>query len=160
VAREGVQDVVATGQVRRRVAGNGYRWCGPMSASRFEDAQSLSDLATRVGASHSVGLNYGNVLDARRTIEYRYFDSSLDPARLQANIKLACGTTKRCSSLPDSAIPTERVRLGTHSTGQAQDSGDRLLRRFADLVFVRPQDKLKLYWLFQGSAWQPARRAA
>jgi hypothetical protein len=91
---------------------------------------------------------------------HRYFDSSLDPARLQANIKLACWITRRCSSLPDSAIPSERVRLGSHSDGQVQDSGDRLLRRFADLVFVRPQDKLKLYWLFQRSAWQPARRAA
>jgi len=145
---------------RHRGAGNGYRWCGPMRSGQFEQAQSLSELATRVGASHGVGLNYGNILDTRRTIEYRYFDSSLDPARLQANIKLACWITKRASTLPDSAIPSERVRLGSHADGQASDSGDHLLRRFADLVFVRPQDKLKLYWLFQRSAWQPARRAA
>jgi len=90
----------------------------------------------------------------------RYFDSSLDPAHLQANIKLACWITKRASTLPDSAIPSERVRLGSHADGQVADSGDHLLRRFADLVFVRLQDKLKLYWLFQRSAWQPARRAA
>ena len=143
-----------------RGAGNGYRWCGPMGAGQFENAQDLSDLAYRVGASHGAGLNYGNILEHRRTIEYRYFDSSLDPARLQANIKLACWVTKSASTLPDSAIPTERVRLGSHATGQVADSGDQLLRRFADLVFVRPQDKLKLYWLFQRSAWQPARRAA
>jgi hypothetical protein len=145
---------------RHRGAGNGYRWCGPMGAGQFEQAQSLSDLATRVGSSHSYGLNYGNLLESRRTIEYRYFDSSLDPARLQANIKLACWITKRASILPDSAIPTERVRLGSHADGQVTDSGDGLLRRFADTIFVRPQDKLKLYWLFQRSAWQPARRAA
>ena len=145
---------------RHRGAGNGYRWCGPMGSGQFEQAQSLSELATRVGASHSVGLNYGNILDQRRTIEYRYFDSSLDPARLQANIKLACWITRRASALPDSAIPTERVRLGSHAGGQVADSGDHLLRRFADLVCVRPQDKLKLYWLFQRSAWQPARGAA
>jgi hypothetical protein len=145
---------------QHRGAGNGYRWCGPMGAGQFEQAQSLSELATRVGASHGVGLNYGNILDNRRTIEYRYFDSSLDPARLQANIKLACWITKRASSLPDSAIPTERVRLGSHAGGQVADNGDHLLRRFADTIFVRPQDKLKLYWLFQRSAWQPARRAA
>ena len=143
-----------------RGAGNGDRWCGPMGAGQFENAQDLSDLAYRVGASHGAGLNYGNILEHRRTIEYRYFDSSLDPARLQANIKLACWVTKSASTLPDSAIPTERVRLGSHATGQVADSGDQLLRRFADLVFVRPQDKLKLYWLFQRSAWQPARRAA
>jgi len=40
-----------------------------------------------------------------RTIEYRYFDSSLDPARLQANIQLACSLTRRAGELPDSAIP-------------------------------------------------------
>ena len=151
----------ATGRGGRhhRGAGTGYQWCGPMGSSRLEEAQSLSDLANRVGSSHSFGLNYGNILEQRRTIEYRYFDSSLDPARLQANIKLACWITKRASTLPDSAIPNERVRLGAHAGGEATDPGDGLLRRFADLVFVRPQDKLKLYWLFQRSAWQPSRSA-
>ena len=71
-----------------------------MGAGQFEEAQSLKELASRVGASHGFGLNYGNLLDSRRTIEYRYFDSSLDPARLQANIKLACWITKRASTLP------------------------------------------------------------
>src|SRR5438445_10681681 len=127
-----------------------------MGSGQFEQAQSLSDLATRVGSSHTFGLNYGNVLDARRTIEYRYFDSSLDPARLQANIKLACWVTKRASTLPDSAIPQERVRLGTHASGAAPDQGDGLLRRFADLMFIRPKDKLKLYCLYQRCALQPA----
>ena len=74
--------------------GNGYRWCGPMGSGRFEEAQDLSDLAYRVGSSHGVGLNYGNILEQRRTIEYRSFDSSLAPAPLQANTTLACaGTT-------------------------------------------------------------------
>ena len=40
------------------------------------------------------------------------------------------------------------------------DSGDGLLRRIADSIFVRAQDKLKLYWLYERSARQPARRAA
>jgi hypothetical protein len=145
---------------RHRGAGNGYRWCGPMGSGQFEEAQNLTDLAYRVGSSHGVGLNFSNVLDTRRTIEYRYFDSSLEAAHLQANVKLACWITKRASALPDSAIPTERVRLGSHANDQDADPGDGLLRRFADLVFVRPQDKLKLYWLFQRSAWQPARRSA
>jgi hypothetical protein len=116
----------------------------------------LSELVGRVGSTHSVGLNYGNVLGSKRTIEYRYFDSSLDPARLQANIKLACWLTKRAGELPDSAIPRERARLGAHQAQAQPDRSDSLLRRFADLVFVRPQDKLKLYWVYQGSAWQRA----
>jgi hypothetical protein len=144
---------------QHRGAGNGYRWCGPMGSGRFEEAQSLSELAYQVGSSHGVGLNYGNILDQRRTIEYRYFDSSLDPARIQANIKLACWITKRAAELPDSAIPTDRHRLGSHSSGQSSDQNDGLLRRFADLVFVRPADKLKLYWLYENSAWQRSRAA-
>jgi len=145
---------------QHRGAGNGYRWCGPMGSGQFENSQDLSDLAYRVGSSHGVGLNYGNILEQRRTIEYRYFDSSLDPARLQANIKLACWVTKRASELPDSAIPTGRVRLGTHRSAPDSDHGDRRLRRFADMVFVRPKDKLKLYWLYERSAWQQGRGAA
>jgi len=50
------------------------------------------------------------------------------------------------------------VRLGTHS--RQADERDRLLRRFTDLVFVRPKDKLKLYWLYQRSAWQPLQSRA
>jgi hypothetical protein len=151
-----------TGRAGRqhRGAGNGYRWCGPMGSGQFENAQDLSELAYRVGSSHGVGLNYGNILEHRRTIEYRYFDSSLDPARLQANIKLACWVTKRAAELPDSAIPRERVRLGTHRSAPESDQNDGLLRRFADMVFVRPKDKLKLYWLYEHSAWQRSRAAA
>jgi hypothetical protein len=140
---------------RHRGAGNRYHWCGPMRSGQFEDVQSLQDLTYRVGSSHTQGLNYGNILDSRRTIEYRYFDSSLDPARLQANIKLACWITKRAAGLPDAAIPRERVPLGSHADGQRADDNDQMLRRFADMVFVRPKDKLKLYWLYQRSAWQP-----
>jgi len=131
-----------------------------MGSGQFEAAQSLSDLASRVGSSHGVGLNYGNILEQRRTIEYRYFDSSLDPARLQANIKLACWVTKRAAELPDAAIPQERVRLGSHRNALEPDQSDRLLRRFADLIFIRPKDKLKLYWLYEHTAWQHSRVAA
>ena len=143
-----------------RGAGNGYRWCGPMRSGQFEQAATLSDLSYRVGASHTVGLNYGNILDTRRTIEYRYFDSSLDPVRLQNNIRLACWLTKRAAELPDSAIPSDRAPLGTHAGAPATNDGERLLRRFADLVYVRPQDKLRLYAQYQRSAWQQLRRAA
>ncbi|MHB8509426.1 MAG: amidoligase family protein [Candidatus Dormibacteria bacterium] len=139
---------------RHRGAGNRYHWCGPMRSGQFDDAQSLQDLAYRVGSSHSLGLNYGNILDSRRTIEYRYFDSSLEPARLQANIKLACWITKRAAELPDSAIPRDRVPLGSHADGNRANDNDQLLRRFADTVFVRPKDKLMLYWMYQRSAWQ------
>jgi hypothetical protein len=152
----------ATGQRGRSHRGstNGYRWCGPMGSCQFEEVQGLSDLANRVGASHSVGLNFGNILDRNRTIEYRYFDSSLDPTRLQANIKLACWVTKRAADLPDNALPTERNPLGSHRSPRDPDNGDHLLRRFADLIFVRPADKLKLYWVYQRSAWQRTRRGA
>jgi len=152
----------ATGQRGRSHRGstNGYRWCGPMGSGQFEEVQGLSDLANRVGSSHSVGLNFGNILERNRTIEYRYFDSSLDPARLQANIKLACWVTKRAAELPDTAIPRERTPLGSHRSPRDPDDGDRMLRRFADLIFVRPKDKLKLYWVYQRSAWQRTRARA
>jgi len=152
----------ATGQRGRSHRGstNGYRWCGPMGSGQFEEVQGLSDLANRVGSSHSVGLNFGNILERNRTIEYRYFDSSLDPARLQANIKLACWVTKRAAELPDTAIPRERTPLGSHRSPRDADDGDRMLRRFADLIFVRPKDKLKLYWVYQRSAWQRTRARA
>jgi len=50
--------------------------------------------------------------------------------------------------------------LGSHRSPRDPDDGDRMLRRFADLIFVRPKDKLKLYWLYQHSAWQRTRGRA
>ena len=79
---------------------------------------------------------------------------------MQANIKLACWVTKRAADLPDTAIPRERTPLGSHRSPRDPDDGDRLLRRFADLIFVRPKDKLKLYWLYQRTAWQRTRARA
>jgi hypothetical protein len=146
---------------RHRGASNAYRWCGPMGSGRFEEAHGLSELAHQVGSSHSVGLNFANILDQRRTIEYRYFDSSLDPARLQANVKVACWVTRRAAEIPDSAIPRERHRLGSHRGSPDQQRDEGLLRQFADLVFVRPKDKLRLYWLYRRSEWQAlSQRAA
>ena len=51
---------------------------------------------------------------------------------------------------------------GRRQEGSAPESdpNDRLLRRFADMVFVRPKDKLKLYWLYERSAWQQGRGVA
>src|SRR5262249_56202326 len=43
------------------------------ASADFEQAGNLSELSNRVGTSHSVGLNYGNLLDRHRTIEYWYF---------------------------------------------------------------------------------------
>jgi hypothetical protein len=140
---------------QHRGAGNGYQWCGPMRSGDLEQARNLEQLAYQVGVTHGVGLNYGNVTGSRRTIEYRYFDSSLDPARLQANIQVACWLTRRAAELPDSAIPRDRVPLGSNRHATDPRQGERLLRRFADLVFVRPQDRLRLSWLFRRSAWQP-----
>jgi Putative amidoligase enzyme len=145
---------------RHRGAANRYTWCGPMGSGSFENVRTLPELVDRVGATHGVGLNYANITGRRRTVEYRYFDSSLDPARLQANIQLACWLTRRAGELPDSAIPRERVPLGSNRGAADQRQGEHLLRRFADLVFVRPQERLRLYWLFQRSAWQPGTRAA
>jgi len=151
----------ATGSRGRSHRGgrNGYQWCGPMRGNqRFENANSLEDLSYRVGNSHGVGLNFGNITNSRRTIEYRYFDATLDPVRLQANVKLACWITKRAGSLGETDIPDERVPLGSHASPRDPDDGDRLLRRFADTIFVRPRDKLKLYWMYEHTNWQRTRR--
>src|SRR5258708_19815600 len=93
-----------------------------MGGGQCEEAKGVNELGSGVGASNGFGLNYGNLLDSRRTIGYRYFDSSLDPARLQANIKLACWITKRASTLPASAIAPERVRPATHVRGPTPPS--------------------------------------
>jgi len=80
-----------------------------MRSGQFEDVASLSDLLYRVGASHNVGLNYGNIRDTRRTIEYRYFDSSLDP--VDTCMLFSPSTSTATTSIAHTGASVFRARL-------------------------------------------------
>jgi hypothetical protein len=96
-----------------------------MRSGQFEDVASLSDLSYRVGASHNVGLNYGNIRDTRRTIEYRYFDSSLDP--VDTCMLFSPSTSTTTTSIAHTGASVFRARCHEAQLAMEPWSGDRLL---------------------------------
>ena len=106
--------------------------CSPQPLHRPPAAANKAGIRRVTGGATPAGAMFPGSIPSTN------FDSSLDPTRLQANIQLACSLARRAGDLPDSAIPSDRLRLGSNRDATDQRQGERLLRRFADMVFVRP----------------------
>ena len=132
------------GALKHRGAVVGYEWCGPLG--KFGNMQN----------GHHYALNFQHTNPRRSgTIEFRHFDSTIDPVRLQGNIMLASAIVNKAAGLASSEqIPKERNPLGTHRS--KEDPQDRLLREFAAFLFPDPRDRLGLYSLYAASSWQPS----
>ena len=132
------------GTLKHRGAVVGYRCCGPLGRG------------AAMQSGHSFALNFQHISrQGGGTIEFRHFDGTLDPVRLQQNIKLAVAIVKKAAELAGGVgIPRERNQLGKHrSEGDPQDQ---LLRDFATFLFADPRDRLGLYSLYVASSWQPS----
>ncbi len=145
----------ATGRGGRAHRGSvgGYAYCRPMRSTSQDIArtQAVGELARMVGEGHGVGLNYRNLVSGARTIEFRHFDGSLDPARIQTNIKLAAALAR--SGTASGPEPTESSPLGQHQQGNGGER-DGALRRLAERVFARPADVLRVYAQYRRGRWQ------
>lgn len=145
----------ATGRAGRshRGAVLGYSYCSPLRATAEDIARSRSvgELAGTVGQGHGMGLNYHNLVYGSRTIEFRHFDGSLDPARIQTNIKLAAALAR--SGTAQGPEPSESSPLGAHQEGRGEER-DGALRRLAERVFARPADALRVYAQYRRGRWQ------
>lgn len=91
-------------------ARNSYQWCGPIRSGDFEQARNVEELVFNVGATHGVGLNHGNITGRRRTVEYRYFDSSLDPA-IKRFDRCSAGGPRSTAGEPVARIEAFPIRL-------------------------------------------------
>ena len=133
------------GTLKHRGAVIGYQWCRPL--------QSLSpEQQLLLPIDHDSAVNFRGT-----TIEFRHFDATIDPVRLQNNIKLAAAIVDKAAGLAEGAeIPRERNPLGKHRF--RGDPQDRLLREFATFLFADPRDQLGLYSLYVASRWQPGPR--
>lgn len=106
--------------------------------------------------------HYHGVNKRRETAEFRYFNGTLDPRQIQANVRIAAGlvdTASKDDPAVDSRIPDRVLARGTQARRQAingtpEDHG--IVRNFLDTVFTRARDKAATLWLYATSRWQPA----
>ena len=116
--------------------------------------------------SHGVGLNFQSV-HGRQTdhVEFRMWDSSLDPGVIQAQVKLSLGMAHAAFRSMGERWGT-REPVGTHRQRNAPPPRGRRLRgaawradtasfrRLVDRVFSRDEDKAQATALFAVTRWQ------
>jgi len=118
-------------------------------------ANPVSRRTTLEGTGH-----YHAVNKRRDTVEFRYFNGTLDPRQIQANIRVAAGIVDAATRDElDQRIPDRVLELGTHHQRERASGGGRedhsVIREFLDTVFARVRDKAAVLWLYATSRWQP-----
>ncbi len=97
-------------EVMHRGAYTAYSWCTPV------DATALSPAALPQVEAHEVvsGSAKPVLRHSSRfaTLEYRYFDGTIDPCRMQQYNALCCAIPARAGEIDDSIIPDETHPLG------------------------------------------------
>lgn len=115
-------------------------------------------------------LNMGGVSDtdpSKSHVEFRIFDSTLDPGAMQAQVKLSVAMTNaalRISSTPDNVTARPKEPKGSHSArlkaiGKRRLTGEQLkddtatFRSLLDTLFTSKKDKDQLTTLFAQTKW-------
>ncbi|MGB9848873.1 MAG: amidoligase family protein [Moorellaceae bacterium] len=115
----------------------------------------IANRETLVGTGH-----YHAVNKRRDTVEFRYFNGTLDPRQIQANVRVAAGIVDAAARDElDRRIPDRVLARGTQArrqiiNGEQENHG--IVREFLDTVFTRVRDKVAVLWLYATSRWQTA----
>lgn len=111
------------------------------------------------------GINLTNIYQSGRpnTVEFRYFNSSLDPRQLQANIKLANGiivaAEKARSRIGDDGVEVSETLLRRGNMLRQQPINSRHsedhsgIRNLVDIIFARKKDKDDLLKVYAKNDW-------
>lgn len=145
------------------------RWCGPnadVPQGGYRDAWAVRS----VGSSHGFGVNLNGVQGEQSDHpEIRYWDGTLDPAAIQAQIKISAGlvqAAERNGAL--GASRRNREEVGSHKkrlavvvgrsrralTSEELSEDTTTYRSFVDTLFTRREDKAQAAALFAVTKWQ------
>lgn len=126
---------------------------------RMESEGDVNNFARSICQSRYKAINLTNIPEPNKpnTIEFRYFNSSLDPRQLQANIKIANAII----------VSSEKARTRGNSTSEAMKRRGNMLKeqtpgrnrsntalmKFVDIVFSRKKDKDNIINVFAKNNW-------
>lgn len=138
---------------------------GLSSRNRLETQQDVNELARTLQPRHNDryhGINLTNIHDWSRpnTVEFRYFNSSLDHRQLQANVKLANGIIMasqkaRIRNNDGNDIMKRRGQmLREVEIGQSFNrSNHEGIKKFVDICFTRKKDKDDILKVYAKNDW-------
>lgn len=131
----------------------------------FRDMREVHSWQRQTGRQSLV--NYGHAAgNSSDRVEFRVFDSTLDPGAMQAQARLAVGLVHAAETTAGRPVSTQRERWGDHQrrASSAVDGPDALqdsgtVRSLIDLVARRREDKAQLAAVFANTRWsQPPPR--
>lgn len=156
----------------------GREFCRPMTMpsegfTSIREAQRSVDPTNYDGSSHRAMINLDHVpaegspvVNSTR-VEVRIFDGSLDPGRIQADIKMSLGLVN--AAVRGVEVPRDAERAGTRRTqnvgangrmrrlrGEQWENDTASCRRLVDTLFSRAEDKKQFVYAFAASRWQRA----
>jgi hypothetical protein len=139
-------------------------WCQPNAElGSFRPAANVAAFAGQNG--HSRAMNFGGAASgsADSHVEFRMWDSTLDPAVIQTQVKLSLGMTQASFASRQPAGAPEP--LGAHRAanagrgrarlrGEAWEADTKGFRGMVDRMFRRDADKVQATALFAVTKWQ------
>lgn len=115
------------------------------------------------GMDRYYGINLTNVYQRHSpdTVEFRYFNGSLNPAQIQANIKIANGImmasekarTKDLDDMQVSESMKKRGNMLKESAGNNRRDEAQIMK-FVDIMFSRKKDKDNILSVFTKNRWR------
>lgn len=134
---------------------------GARSNFRMETDSDVSSIATNIsGLNRYLGINLTNIPDPNKpnTVEFRYFNGSLDPAQIQANIKISNGIITAAQKARTQSNPSETMkRRGEMLRDEPFENRNRrdhsMIKNFIDIFFSRKQDKDSIIGVYAKNTW-------
>ncbi|MTI53755.1 amidoligase family protein [Geosporobacter ferrireducens] len=128
---------------------------------RLESREDIDQLARRASNENRYhGINLTNIYqsDKPNTVEFRYFNGSLDPAQIQANVKVANGIITAAQKVRTRGNVSEAIKKrGQMLTEQLMRSNNRrdhsAIQRFVDICFSRKKDKDMILGVYARNTW-------
>lgn len=129
---------------------------------QMESAADVNNFARSICTNRYNSINLTNIPNPSRpnTVEFRYFNSSLDPRQLQANVKIAnaimvASEKARTRNSSDSIVSDTMKKRGNmlkeQTPGRNRDNN--ALMKFVDIVFSRKSDKDRIINVFAKNTW-------
>lgn len=131
---------------------------------RMNSPEDVNSLANTVGTTRYYGVNLTNIPYSSRpdTVEFRYFNGSLNAKQIQNNIMLANGVvmaaekarTKDSENFNVTDSMKRRGEMLTSSVESPRRRDESSMRKFVDIVFTRKKDKDAAIEVFAKNTWR------